>query len=79
MSAIFEKNCAPKSSPTRTFSGVITRGSMAELIDLDTLESMTLTLVLPTTRVLTMLGYAEGSTFEWNVPGGLKRTKISKV
>lgn len=79
-------------APDELLSGVVTLGSTAEITDLDTLESMTLTLVLPHEADIdrnkisilapigtAMLGYAEGDTFEWNVPGGLKRMKIGKV
>lgn len=71
---------------------IIMLGSTAELEDLDSHEVMTLTLVLPHDADIekskisilapigtAMLGYSEGDTFEWRVPGGLKRMRIKRV
>ena len=71
---------------------VITMNSRAGLVDLDTGETVTFTLVFPQDAYLEedkisvlapigagMLGYRVGDEFEWNVPGGLRRMKVTKV
>jgi regulator of nucleoside diphosphate kinase len=71
---------------------VITMNSRAELLDLDTLERMELTLVFPREAnveegrisVLTplgtaMLGYSVGDTFEWRIPYGVRRLEVTAV
>jgi regulator of nucleoside diphosphate kinase len=71
---------------------VITMHSRAYLIDLDTEEKVTFTLVFPPEAnveeekisVLApigagMLGYRVGDEFEWNVPQGVRRMKVAKV
>jgi regulator of nucleoside diphosphate kinase len=71
---------------------VITMNSRAEMVDLETGETVIFTLVFPLQAnvdeekisVLApigagMLGYRVGDEFEWNVPGGLRRMKVTKV
>lgn len=71
---------------------VITMNSRAEMLDLDTGEAVTFTLVFPShanieedkISVLApigagMLGYRVGDEFEWNVPAGLRRMRVTKV
>jgi regulator of nucleoside diphosphate kinase len=71
---------------------VITMNSRAEIVDLETGETVTFTLVFPLEAnvdeekisVLApigagMLGYRVGDEFEWNVPAGLRRMKVTKV
>ena len=71
---------------------VITMNSRAEMVDLETGETVTFTLVFPSQAnvdeekisVLApigagMLGYRLNDEFEWNVPGGLRRMKVTKV
>src|SRR3954469_15962863 len=71
---------------------VITMNSRAEMLDVDTSESVTFTLVFPSEANIDeekisvlapigagMLGYRVGDEFEWNVPGGLRRMKVTKV
>ena len=71
---------------------VITMNSRADLVDLDTGETVTFTLVFPQDAnveeekisVLApigagMLGYRVGDEFEWNVPQGVRRMKVAKV
>ncbi len=71
---------------------VITMNSRAELIDLDTSETVTFTLVFPAEANIEeekisvlapigagMLGYRVGDEFEWNVPEGVRRLKVIKV
>src|ERR1041384_2526783 len=78
--------------PKDVFSDVITMNSRADLIDLDTRETVTFTLVFPREAnveeekisVLApigagMLGYRIGDEFEWNVPDGLRRMKVTKI
>ena len=71
---------------------VITMNSRAELIDLDTHETVTFTLVFPRDSnveeekisVLApigagMLGYRIGDEFEWRVPDGVRHMKVTNV
>lgn len=71
---------------------VITMNSKARLIDLDTGEEMTYTLVFPQDANIregrisvlapigtAMLGYSVGDTFEWPVPDGVRRLKVQEV
>ena len=71
---------------------VITMNSRAELIDLDTHETVTFTLVFPRDSnveeekisVLApigagMLGYRIGDEFEWKVPDGVRHMKVTNV
>jgi regulator of nucleoside diphosphate kinase len=71
---------------------VVTMNSKVVLIDLDTGESMTYTLVFPHDADIdqhkisifapigtAMLGYGVGDTFEWKVPAGLRRLKVKEI
>jgi regulator of nucleoside diphosphate kinase len=71
---------------------VITMNSHAELLDLDTGERMEFTLVFPSEANIeegkisvlaplgtAMLGYRVGDEFEWTVPYGLRRLKVTHV
>lgn len=71
---------------------VITMHSTAHLLDLDTDEELVCTLVFPqeahvqqnNISVLApigtaMLGYREGSVFEWPVPDGMRRLQVKRV
>lgn len=78
----------PKDVP----ADVITMNSCADMLDLDSGETVTFTLVFPSEAdveegkisVLApigagMLGYRVGNQFEWKVPGGVRRMQITKV
>jgi regulator of nucleoside diphosphate kinase len=71
---------------------VITMNSRAEMLDLDTGETVTFTLVFPLyanideekISVLApigtgMLGYRVGDEFEWPVPGGVRRMRVKQI
>jgi regulator of nucleoside diphosphate kinase len=71
---------------------VITMNSMAELFDLDTGEKVTFTVVFPPNANVdqgrisvlaplgaAMLGYRVGDEFEWKVPYGIRRFKVTEV
>ena len=71
---------------------VITMNSKVCLIDLNTGEEMTCTLVFPDDADIdqnkisvlapigtAMLGYSVGDTFEWQVPAGLTRFKVKEI
>ncbi len=71
---------------------VITMNSTVRLTDLDSGETVTLTLVFPHAADIErnrisilapigtgMLGYAVGDTFEWRVPGGLKHMRVEEI
>jgi regulator of nucleoside diphosphate kinase len=71
---------------------VITMNSRAEMLDLDTGETVTFTLVFPLyanideekISVLApigtgMLGYRVGDEFEWRVPGGVRRMRVKQI
>jgi regulator of nucleoside diphosphate kinase len=73
-------------------SDVITMNSTVTLIDLDTNEEETYTLVYPEhadtaqakVSILApvgtaMLGYRVGDVFEWDVPAGKRRLKVKKI
>ena len=73
-------------------SDVITMNSRAELLDLETAETVTFTLVFPSQAnvdeekisVLApigagMLGYRLNDEFEWNVPGGVRHMRVTKI
>jgi regulator of nucleoside diphosphate kinase len=66
--------------------------SRAELVDLETNEVMQFTLVLPRGAKIdegkisvlaplgtAMLGYRVGDEFEWHVPYGVRRLKVTNV
>jgi regulator of nucleoside diphosphate kinase len=71
---------------------VITMNSRAEMLDLGTGETVTLTLVFPSEANIDqekisvlapigagMLGYRPGDEFTWQVPGGIRRMKVTKI
>lgn len=79
---------APKDIPP----DVITMNSTALLVDVDTGEEMTLTLVFPEDADIlqdkisvlapvgtAMLGYRVGDTFEWEVPDGARRLQVKQI
>jgi len=79
-------------APDAIPADVITMNTRAELIDLDSNERMEFTLVLPSDADINagkisvlaplgtaMLGYRVGDEFEWSVPYGMRRLKVSKV
>lgn len=78
----------PKNVP----GDVITMNSRAEMRDLESGETVAFTLVFPSEANIDedkisvlapigagMLGYRVGDEFKWNVPGGLRRMKVTKV
>jgi regulator of nucleoside diphosphate kinase len=78
--------------PKDVFNDVITMNSRAEMRDLESGETVAFTLVFPSEANIDeerisvlapigagMLGYRVGDEFEWNVPGGLRRMKVTKV
>ena len=78
--------------PDKVPADAITMNSRADLVDQDTKETVTFTLVFPAEAnveegkisVLApigagMLGYRVGDIFEWNVPQGVRRMKVTKV
>jgi regulator of nucleoside diphosphate kinase len=79
-------------TPEAIPSDVITMNSRAELLDLETNEVMQFTLVLPRDAKIdegkisvlaplgtAMLGYRVGDEFEWPVPYGVRRLKVTNV
>ncbi len=79
-------------SPQDVPKDVITMNSRVRLIDLDTGEKMTYTLVFPNDADIdrgkisvlapigtAMLGYRVGDIFEWQVPEGMRRLRVEKV
>ncbi len=78
----------PKDLP----ADVVTMRSTVELTDLDTGEAEVYTLVFPDEADIgrarisvlapigtAVLGYRVGDEFEWNVPVGIRRLRVSKV
>ena len=78
--------------PKDVFFDVITMNSRAEMRDLESGETVAFTLVFPSEANIDeekisvlapigagMLGYRVDDEFEWNVPGGLRRMKVTKV
>jgi regulator of nucleoside diphosphate kinase len=78
--------------PKDVFSDVITMNSRAEMRDLESGETVAFTLVFPSEANIDeekisvlapigagMLGYRVGDEFTWNVPGGLRRMKVTQV
>lgn len=78
----------PKDVP----ADVITMNSRAEMLDLDTAEAGSFTLVFPSEANIEegkisvlapigagMLGYRVNDEFEWNVPGGIRRMRVAKI
>jgi regulator of nucleoside diphosphate kinase len=78
--------------PEEIPSDVITMNSRAELLDLESKERMQFTLVLPRDAKIeegkisvlaplgtAMLGYRVGDEFQWPVPYGIRRLKVTNV
>ncbi len=78
--------------PKDVSGDVITMNSRAEMRDLESGETVAFTLVFPSEANIDeekisvlapigagMLGYRVGDEFEWKVPGGLRRMKVTKV
>ena len=78
--------------PHAVSQAVVTMNSTVVLLDLDTNEEETYTLVFPENADLAsgkisilapvgtaMLGYEVGDTFEWDVPAGVRRLKIEQI
>ena len=78
--------------PDKIPADVITMNSRAELLDLDTNERMEFTLVFPAQADIeegkisilaplgtAMLGYRVGDEFEWAVPYGYRRLKVTRI
>jgi regulator of nucleoside diphosphate kinase len=74
------------------FNDVITMNSRAEMRDFETGETIAFTLVFPSEANIDeekisvlapigagMLGYRVGDEFEWKVPDGLRRMKVTNV
>ncbi|HOM60744.1 MAG TPA: nucleoside diphosphate kinase regulator [Anaerohalosphaeraceae bacterium] len=79
-------------SPQEIPSDVVTMNSQVLLCDIDTLETMTYTLVFPKDADIdsgaisvlapvgtAILGYRQGDIVEWPVPSGIRRLRIEKV
>lgn len=79
-------------APQEIPGDVITMNSTVALTDLDTGEEETYTLVYPENADTTqgkvsilapigtaMLGYRVGDVFEWEVPAGTRRLKVTKI
>jgi regulator of nucleoside diphosphate kinase len=71
---------------------IITMNSRAEMHDLETGERLTFTLVFPSQARIEeekisvfapigagMLGYRVGDEFEWQVPDGVRRMRVTKI
>ena len=78
--------------PMNVPPNVITMNSRAEMLDLDSGEAITFTLVFPAEADIEeekisvlapigagMLGYRVGDEFDWNVPGGVRRMKVTNI
>jgi regulator of nucleoside diphosphate kinase len=78
--------------PKEVANDVITMNSRAELLDLESGENLTFTLVFPTEANIEegkisvlapigagMLGYRVEDEFEWNVPAGLRRMRVTRI
>ena len=78
--------------PKDVFSNVITMNSRAQVRDLETGETVAFTVVFPSEANIDeekisvlapigagMLGYRVGDEFEWKVPDGLRRMKVTNV
>ena len=79
-------------APDEVPADVITMNSRAELLDLDTNERMEFTLVFPAEADVeegkisilaplgtAMLGYRVGDEFEWAVPYGSRRLRVTRI
>jgi regulator of nucleoside diphosphate kinase len=78
--------------PKEVSDDVITMNSRAEMLDLESGETVTFTLVFPAEANIEeekisvlapigagMLGYRIGDEFEWKVPAGLRRMRVTGV
>ena len=78
--------------PEKVPHDVITMDSRAELVDLDTGETLVFTLVFPSRANVeagnisvlapigaAMLGYRVNDEFEWQVPDGVRRMRVKKI
>lgn len=87
-----ELNRAKKVHAKQVPPDVITMNSTVCLVDLESGEEMTYTLVLPNEADIdqhkisvlapigiAMLGYRVGDTLEWRVPGGISRLKVKQI
>ncbi len=87
-----ELNRAEIVLPQAVPADVITMNSTVSLVDLDTGEEETYTLVFPENADHTlgrisvlapigtaMLGYEVGDVFEWEVPAGKRRLRVGKI
>jgi regulator of nucleoside diphosphate kinase len=87
-----ELNRAVIVDPGEVPPDVITMNSRAEILDLDSGETVTFTLVFPSEAdvdegkisVLApigsgMLGYRAGDEFEWQVPAGIRRMRVTRI
>ncbi len=79
-------------SPKEIPANVITMNSKALLVDVDTGEEMTFTLVFPENADIAqgkisilapigtaMLGYRVGDVFEWDVPDGARKLQVKEI
>jgi regulator of nucleoside diphosphate kinase len=71
---------------------LVTMNSCADILDLDSGETVTFTLVFPSEADVDegkisilapigsgMLGYRVGDEFEWQVPAGIRRMRVTRV
>jgi regulator of nucleoside diphosphate kinase len=78
--------------PEKVPADVVTMNSRVRLVDLESREEMTLTLVLPQDADIdqnkisvlapigtAMLGYQLGDTFEWEVPDGVRKLRVEDI
>lgn len=78
--------------PHEVTKDVVTMNSRAEMVDLESGEIVTFTLVFPPDANIDeerisvlapigagMLGYRVGDEFEWKVPQGVRRMKVTRV
>jgi regulator of nucleoside diphosphate kinase len=78
--------------PQEVAEDVVTMNSTVELLDLETGEEETYTLVFPEYADISrgrisilapigtaMLGYEAGDIFEWEVPAGKRRLKVERI
>lgn len=78
--------------PEQIPADIITMNSTVHLLDLDTQENLTYTLVFPDEANISegkisvlapigtaMIGYRVGDTFAWQVPDGIRQLRVEKV
>ena len=91
-SLLAELDKAEVVEPEKIPAGVVTMNSVILIKDLDTLKEEEYRLVFPPMADIrkgnisilapvgiAIIGYKEGDSIEWKVPGGLRRLKILKV